>query len=96
MSGEKKISTNHKTIKEWTEKRGGKPAKVKGTGDGDAGVLRVSFPDNSSEEDLQIIPWSEFFEKFDKEKLALIYQEENIEGEISRFSKLVDRDNPDI
>jgi len=34
----------------------------------------------------------QFFDKFEKERLALLYQEETKEGEESRFSKLTNRD----
>jgi len=40
-----KTTTDLKTIQEWAEKRDGKPAKVKSTGDKKGGgVLRINFP----------------------------------------------------
>jgi len=32
---------------------------------------------------LQLISWHDFFEKFDQEKLAMIYQQEKVNGEPS-------------
>jgi hypothetical protein len=90
MSGESKTTTDHKTIQKWVEERGGHPATVKGTGDGDeAGVLRIDYPGYTGENRLEEITWDEFFAKFDEEGLAFLYQETTKDGEQSRFSKLV-------
>lgn len=90
MSGESKTTTDHKTIQRWVEERGGHPATVKGTSDGDeAGVLRIDYPGYTGENRLEEITWDEFFSKFDDEGLAFLYQETTKDGEQSRFSKLV-------
>ena len=45
MASESKTTTDHKTIQQWAEARGGKPTSVKGTEkDGEAGLLRIDFP----------------------------------------------------
>lgn len=86
-------TTDHATIRKWVEQRGGHPATVKGTGEGDeAGVLRIDYPGYSGEESLEEISWEEFFEKFEESKLAFLYQEKTDDGQVSRFSKLVSRD----
>ena len=91
-----KMTTDHETIRKWAEDRGGKPAAVKGTGKGDdPGVLRIDFPGYTGEESLKQITWEEFFAKFEKERLAFLYQEETQENDTSRFSKLINRSNPD-
>ena len=91
-----KMTTDHQIIKKWAEDRGGKPAAVKGTGKGDdPGVLRIDFPGYTGEESLEQITWEEFFAKFEKERLAFLYQEETQENDTSRFSKLIDRKNPE-
>lgn len=41
--------------------------------------------------ELEPISWQEWFKKFDREKLALLYQEEKASGEDSTFFKLVRR-----
>ncbi len=38
---------------------------------------------------LEPISWDKFFEKFDSENLALLYQEENSDGSKSQFNKFV-------
>jgi hypothetical protein len=90
MSDSKK-TTNHDEIRKWVEDRGGKPATVKGTGEGEPGILRIDFPGRGAEDSLEEISWEEFFDKFDKENLAFLYQEETAKGEESRFAKLVNR-----
>jgi hypothetical protein len=93
MSAESKTTTNHDEIKKWVESRGGKPATVKGTGDGEeAGVLRIDFPGYSGEDSLEPISWDEFFEKFEENKLKFLYQDKTADGKESRFSKLISRD----
>jgi hypothetical protein len=91
MSSSSNTTTDHNTIKKWVEERDGKPAKVKDTGSKkDAGVLRINFP-GGAEESLEDISWDEFFEKFEKEKLAFLYQDKKSDGETSTFNKLVNR-----
>jgi hypothetical protein len=87
-----KTTTNHDEIRKWAESRGAKPACVKGTGGkGDTGLLRLDFPGYSGADSLQEISWDEFFEKFDDQNLALLYQEETSAGQKSNFNKLVSR-----
>jgi hypothetical protein len=87
---EARQTTDHEQIRRWAEAREGRPATVKGTEDDDeAGVLRISFRDDSS---LQVISWEDFFEKFEEEGLAFLYQERAKDGKTSRFFKLVERE----
>lgn len=92
MADTSTMTTDHDTIRRWVEERGGRPATVKGTGNGEAGILRVDFPGRGDDESLREVSWDEFFEKFDKENLAFVYQEKTADGEKSRFSKFVSRD----
>src|SRR5690348_640002 len=92
MAGESRTTTNHDEIRKWAEARGGKPATVKRTGGNDeVGVLRIDFPGYSGKDSLEEITWDEFFDGFEKNELAFLYQEETKDGKQSRFSKLVDR-----
>ncbi len=90
---ESKSTTDHQKVRRWVEERGGVPATVKGTPTGgeDAGILRIHFPDYSSEEKLETISWEQFFEKFDEEKLQFLYQEKTTDGGVSRFFKFTRR-----
>lgn len=86
------ITIDHDKIKAWAEERGGRPATVKDTGkSSDAGVLRLDFEPETAP-GLELISWEEFFDKFEKERLVLLYQEKTQDGSTSRFHKFVERD----
>jgi hypothetical protein len=72
-------TTDHKTIREWAESRGGHPAQVKGTG----GLLRIDF--GEPEPSLEKISWDDFFKKFDESNVKFLYDPEKN----SRFNKFV-------
>ena len=87
-----KQTTDHRAIRRWVEQRGGTPATVKSTTKGEsAGLLRIDFPEEQPDSELKSIDWQTFFEKFDREKLAFLYQEETDSGQTSRFCKFVHR-----
>jgi hypothetical protein len=92
MASTSQVTTDHQRIRKWVEERKGKPASVKGTGNGGAGILRIDFPGYSGEQSLEEISWDEFFEKFEEKNLAFLYQD-TIQGEKSRFFKLVSRES---
>ena len=90
---EAKTTTDHAAIRRWVEERGGRPVSVEGTerrGE-HAGVLRIDFPGRGAEDGLTELSWEEFFDKFEKERLAFLYQEETKGGSDSRFFKFVQR-----
>ena len=89
-----KVTTDHDEIRRWVEERGGWPAVVKSTrGKGDdVGILRIDFPGFSGEGTLEPISWEEFFEKFDREGLAFVYQETTASGQKSNFNEIVKRE----
>lgn len=91
MTNTSNTTIDHEVIKKWVTERDGHPARVKASGDEeDIGILRINFLGNP-EESLENISWEEFFEKFEKAKLAFLYQDEKSDGEISTFNKLVNR-----
>ena len=85
---EARKTTNHDEIRKWAEARDGKPAKIRTSGEG--GVLRIDF--GEPEDAFDPIGWDEFFEIFDKNKLAFLHQDETGGGKTSRFNKFVERD----
>jgi len=87
------ITTDDETIRRWVESRGGWPATVARTArGGKAGVLRIDFPGYADEGSLKPISWDEWFEKFDENNLAFLYQERTADGKTSRFFKLIERE----
>lgn len=92
-----KTTKDHEEIQRWAEERGGKPSHVKSTSsDDEIGILRIDFPGFSGEGSLEEISWDDFFEKFDAQGLALVYQEETAEGQKSNFNKLVSGETVDL
>jgi hypothetical protein len=50
MTGEAKTTTDPE-IRAWVEAHGGRPARVRGTGDGDdPGILRIDFPGGAGDD----------------------------------------------
>jgi len=86
---ESHTTTDHEQIRKWAEARGGKPATVKSTGGKeDPGILRIEF---QQRDNLEEISWEEFFDKFDENQLAFLYQDHLKSGDESRFFKFVKR-----
>jgi hypothetical protein len=82
-------TTDHDEIRRWVERHGGHPATVKRTRTNrDVGMIRIDFPGFSGEKSLDAIGWDEWFDKFDQQQLAFLYQE----GKNTNFNKLVRRD----
>lgn len=88
-----KTTTDHDEIRGWVEARGGRPARVKRTGRSasDPGILRIDFPGFGGQETLEHIDWDDWFQAFEDNDLAFLYQDKVAGGRQSRFSKLVDR-----
>jgi len=88
------LITDHEKIKKWVESRGGHPATVKSTkrGGQKAGLLRIDFPGFSGGGSLEEISWDDFFDQFDKQNLAMVFQDKTASGRVSRFNKLVARE----
>jgi hypothetical protein len=86
-----KATQDHEVIRRWAEARGGRPATVRRTADGEPGILRINFP-GYAEQSLENISWDEWFRKFDEKDLVFLFQERTAEGDLSRFFKIVDRE----
>lgn len=85
-------TTDHQAIMDWVQARGGKPAHVKRTGESnDPGILRIDFPGYGGGNSLEELDWDSWFDAFEANGLAFLYQEKTADGQQSRFSKLVRR-----
>jgi hypothetical protein len=93
MPNRANITTDHEQIRRWTEQRGGHPAAVRRSRgkEGDPGILRIDFPGYTGAQSLEQISWEEFFERFDNQNLAFVYQETTARGLRSNFNKLIKR-----
>jgi hypothetical protein len=54
-------------------------------------VLRIDMPGYSGADSLEPISWDQWFEKFDGNGLAFLYQDKTAGGKQSNFNKLVSR-----
>lgn len=70
----KRVTIDHDEIEKWVGSEGGKPAVLRGR-KGEAGTLRIIFPEAEEEELLEEISWDDFFKKFEEEHLALAFRE---------------------
>lgn len=85
-------TTDHDEIRRWAEERDAAPTVVRRTHDEEgSGILRFNMPGYDPGDDLEEISWDEFFEIFEGNGLAMVYQEETSSGEQSNFSKFVSR-----
>jgi hypothetical protein len=80
-------TTDHSAIRKWVEARKGTPAVVRTAGKG--GILRIDF--GEPEDTLEPIEWDEFFQIFEGNHLAFLYQDKTADGGKSRFNKFVER-----
>ena len=85
------ITTDHETIREWVEDRGGRPAHMTGKTDDTARTLYI-VEEGEAMEGLEPIPWEAFFETFEDEALAFVYQDRELGETDEWLYDLVDRD----
>ncbi|WP_049969103.1 hypothetical protein [Haladaptatus cibarius] len=96
-----RVTTDHRTIRQWVEKNGGSPAVEKAGGKGIT-IPRILFPGDGSDDDTTAddagdendkspVSWKRWFDAFDAGDFAFAYQERTADGDAGRFYKLVDR-----
>lgn len=86
-------TTDHELIRRWIESRQGHPSVVRateGTRADSAGILRVDF--GEPEASLEAIGWDEFFDTFESNNLAFLYQDDKD----SRFHKFIRRESVEL
>lgn len=88
-----KVTTDHDAIRHWAEERGAKPALALKS-DGEPGSIRLEFP-GSRDTSLRETNWDDWLRQLDKSKLALLYQQQTPDGELSRFYRIVPREKAD-
>lgn len=82
-------TTDHDKIEQWVSAHDGVPAVVEDTQSGNQpGVLRIHFPKASDDSDFKELPWDEFFQQFEDDDLAFLYQDKDD----STFHKFVSRE----
>jgi len=84
MLGETYCTTDYAAIRRWMQARNIRP-----TIDTSTGRLVIGYPGYQEVGVLEEISWGEFYERLDREGLALMYQEETALCEISHWARLV-------
>jgi len=84
------ITTDHETIRQWVEDRGGTPAHMTGETDDTARTLYIVEEDEAME-GLEQISWDAFFETFEDEELAFVYQDRDVGETDEWLYDLIDR-----
>jgi len=59
-------------------------------------LLRLDFPGYSGGDSLEEISWDDFFQKFDEQGLALLYQDTTARGQKSNFNKIIARETAEM
>lgn len=71
-----KYTIDNDEIRAWMEERNGRPVLLKGVdedGEESPDMLHISF--DPKDTNMQEMEWEEFFERFDNENLALVYDD---------------------
>lgn len=83
-------TTDRDEIEAWVEERGGMPAIIESTWDGNTAVLRIDF--GEQDDRIMYISWDLFFDIFEDGDLEFLHQNYLSDGSMSRFYRFVERD----
>lgn len=90
-TGRTETTTDHDTIRSWVEERGSTAAQVIEPSGDDPGSLAI-IPEQAEEESVREISWDEFFETFEEENLAFVYQTNKDDPTEQWFCKFIGRE----
>lgn len=97
-----KVTIDRRVIEEWAKKHNGRPEVIeKLEGGVEAAGLRIDFPGKVDDEFLpesdppQNISWDKFFQKFEDQKLAFEYRDEEELSDPSDSYRFIKRSNTD-
>lgn len=97
-----RATINHKEIKEWAQKYGGKPQIIDDPTAGfDLPGIRINFPGEGDDVFLdkakvRDISWDEFFKEFEDGNLGFVYMDEIVSNDpdsLSRAYRFINRDD---
>lgn len=89
---ENKKTTDKTLIQKWAEARRGIPVYIPDVHQEAGGKLRICFKITHNQHmQRHVISWEKFFQLFDEQQLALIYQENKYNGDRSIYCELVNR-----
>jgi len=92
------VTTDHNEIRAWAGKYNGRPAIITlPSSENDAVALRIDFPGSKDEELLsetkpsKTISWEDWFDYFEKNNLAFVYQQQPEVDNPTLIYRFVDR-----
>ena len=85
------ITTDHETIRAWVEDRGGTPAHETGPTEDTARTLYI-VEEGETMAGLEPVSWESFFETFEDEALAFVYQDRELGETDEWLYDLIDRE----
>lgn len=85
-----RTTTDHETIREWVEGRGSTAAQVTEPAGNDPGSLAI-IPVGKMDDSVRDLPWEEFFEIFEEEKLAFVHRTERDDPKEQWFCAFIER-----
>ena len=86
------ITTDHETIRTWVDDRGGTPAHETGLTEDTARTLYI-IEEGEETTGLEPISWDAFFETFEDEELAFVYQDRELGETDEWLYDLIDRED---
>lgn len=90
-TGDTETTTDHDTIREWVEERGSTAAQVTEPVGDDPGSLAV-VPEGKMDDSVRGISWEAFFEIFEDEELAFVYQIDKDDPDEQWFCTFIERE----
>jgi hypothetical protein len=90
-SGRTETTTDHDAIQEWVEGHGSTAAQVSEPVGDDPGSLAV-VPTDIDDDSVDLLSWDEFFEIFEDEELAFVYQTDKDDPDEQWFCKFIHRE----
>jgi hypothetical protein len=85
-------TTDHDTIRRWAEARAGFPVHTLAPlARDDPRSLRIRLPGLRTRPRVEPIQWREWFERFDEQQFAFVFEEKTDDGRASTTGKLVRR-----
>lgn len=94
MDASSQMTTNHDTIVHWASNRDAKPIRLREENSTPGlGPIQIAFKDDQIPDHAEEITWEEFLDDFENRKLAFVYRENEATGEVSKFYRIVKRED---
>lgn len=83
---------DHRRIRQWAEQHKGRPVALKYAGTDPAATLRFEFGDRSTDPDVDVLTWADFFERFEDLRLVFVGERAGPDGRQGDYHRFVPRE----